>query len=122
MAGLISDQLINQLRNVAYKQLVTDITIKRPSLSADAYGSSETLATVATTTCWVKPQFKGDITTQPGGLAGHDSAAEIRLRWGTDIQVGDFVEVAGSRFRVQDINAEATISLYLKAWVKRIEN
>lgn len=122
MAGLISDQLINNLRTVAYKQLVTPVTIKRVVRTEGSMGTVETLQTVAVTKCWFKPVFKGDLTVQPGGAIQNDSGAEFRFSVSTDVRVGDQLSVNGEGgFIVQDVNDGATIQLYLKAWTQRME-
>lgn len=122
MAGLISDQLINNLRVVAYKQLVTPVTVHRTTREEGPYGTQETDVVAFTTMTWFKPDFKGDLSVQPGGQVGQGSAAEFRFRWGTDIRIGDRLEVEGqSNHIVQDVNDGATISLYLKARTNRLE-
>lgn len=122
MAGLISDQLITSLRATAYKQLVTPVKVHRMVKVEGVYGTSEQDTVVLETMCWYKPAFKGDLVMQPGGLVANPSNAEFRFRWDTDIRVGDKLEVAGIDHNVvQDTNAGATISLYLKAWTNVTE-
>jgi len=122
MPGLISDQLIDNLRVVAYKQLVTPVKIHRSVKSEGAYGTMETDQVVLETECWYKPAFKGELVLQPGRMIANPSNAEFRFRWGTDIRVGDRLEVAGiTNNIVQDTNIGATISLYLKAWTNVTE-
>ena len=122
MAGLISDQLINNLRTTAYKQLVTPVRVHRRTKIEGIYGTSETDAIVLETMCWYKPIFKGDLVEQPSRLVANPSNAEFRFKWGTDIQVGDRLEVEGMGNNVvQDTNEGATISLYLKAWTNVTE-
>lgn len=122
MPGLISDELINNLRNVAYKQLVTEVKIHRLVYSEGPYGSAETDQVVATVMTWFKPDYKGSLRVQSGGQIGHASDAEFRFAVGTDVQVGDRLEVNGETdFIVQDVNTGATIQLYLKATAKRLE-
>jgi hypothetical protein len=122
MAGLISDQLLRNLRRVANKQLVTPVKIHRTVTTEGPYGTVETDAVIADTTCWYKPAFKGDLTIQPGGRIAVDSGAEFRFDIGEDVRVGDRLEVNGvTGFIVQDTTADATIQLYLKAWTEVIE-
>ena len=122
MPGLISDQLINNLRTVAYKQLVTPVKVHRTIRQEGPFGTVEVDAVVLETTTWFKPVFKGNLTIQPGGLVANDSGAEFRFRFGTDIQVGDRLEVNGETdYIVQDVNAGATIQLYLKAWTEHLD-
>ena len=122
MSGLISDELINNLRTVAYKQLVTPVDIYRSVRSEGAYGTDETWTLVASTYTWFKPNFAGNIVVQPGGQLGHGSDAEFRFAVGTDIQIGDRLTVNGeSGFIIQDIDDGATIQLYLKCSTQRVE-
>jgi len=122
MAGLISDQLIASLRTTAYKQLVTPVKVHRMVKAEGIYGTSQQDTVVFETFCWYKPVFKGDLVLQPGSRVANPSNAEFRFRWETDIQIGDKLEVAGIPHNVvQDTNAGATISLYLKAWTNVTE-
>ena len=122
MAGLVSDQLIDNLRKVAYKQLVTPVKVHRLTKTEGPYGTNEVDAVAIETTCWFIPKFKGDITMQAGRLAANDSGAEFRFRWNEDIRNGDRLEVNGeTNYVVQDVNKGATIQLYLKAWTERLE-
>lgn len=123
MAGLISDQLIDNLRSVAYKQLVTPVTIKRKTRTEGPYGSAETLNTVSTVKCWYKPVFKGSLQALPGGWISNDSGAEFRFSVGVDVRVGDYLTLddGATYYTVQDVNDGATIQLYLKAWAERQE-
>lgn len=119
MAGLISDQLISNLRSVAYRQLVTPITIKRATKVESVYGTDETWATINTTTCWYVPSYKAK-TEKMTGFVGQEENAEVRLAWGTDIKPGDRVLIEGDEYLVQDTNTGATIALYLKVYVERV--
>lgn len=122
MAGIISDQLIDNLRVTAYKQLVTPAKVWRKVDSEGPYGTTQTDTLVATVMCWYIPEFKGNLNIQPGGQVGHGSGAEFRFRHDQDIRIGDRLEVNDEPgFVVQDLNAGATIQLYLKAWTKRLE-
>lgn len=122
MAGLISDQLLRNLRRVANKQLVTPVKIHRVVAVEGPYGTVETDVVIAETTCWYKPAFKGDLTVQAGGRIAVDSGAEFRFDIDEDVRVGDKLEVNGvTGFLVQDTTADATIQLYLKAWTEVIE-
>jgi hypothetical protein len=122
MPGLVSDQLIDNLRKVAYKQLVTPVTVHRPTKEEGEFGTKETDFVAFETMGWFIPAFKGSISRHAGNLAASNSGAEFRFRWDEDIQVGDHLEVNGQvGFIVQDVNSGATIQLYLKAWCERIE-
>lgn len=122
MAGIISDQLINNLRVTAYKQLVTPVNVHRTTRGEGPYGTQEIDAVVASTMCWFIPEFKGELQVQPGGQIGHGSGAEFRFRHDEDIRIGDRLEVNGEiGYVVQDVNSGATIQLYLKAWTNRLE-
>jgi hypothetical protein len=122
MAGLISDQLLRNLRVVANKQLVTPVKVHREVKSDGPFGTTTTDTVVAETVCWFKPAFKGSLNIQPGGRIALDSGAEFRFDIGEDIRVGDRLEVNGvTGFVVQDTSADATIQLYLKAWTEVIE-
>ena len=122
MPGLVSDQLISNLRSVVYKQLVTPVRIHRQVRTEGPYGTEETDQVVATVMTWYKPEYKGTLKVQPGGQIAHGSGAEFRFEVGTDVRIGDRLEVNGETgFIVQDVNAGATIQLYLKAWCERLE-
>ena len=122
MAGLISDQLINNLRTVAYKQLITPVQVWRDVKSEGPYGTKTVSTLVGTPFCWFKPNYKGNLVIQPGGNIANDSGAEFRFSHGTDVQVGDRLTVEGQdNYVVQDVNVGATIQLYLKAWAERTE-
>ena len=122
MPGLISDQLINNLRTTAYKQLVTPVKVHRDVRTEGPYGTAIADTVVLETFTWFKPEFKGDLTAQAGGQIGHGSGAEFRFRFDEDVQIGDRLEVNGETgYVVQDVNTGATITLYLKAWCNRLE-
>jgi hypothetical protein len=122
VAGLISDQLISNLRVVAYKQLITPVTVHRMVRGEGPYGTSETDTVVATTLCWYVPEYKGNLEVQTGGQIAHGSGAEVRFRFDEDIRVGDRLTIGGiADHVVQDVNVGATITLYLKAWTNRVE-
>lgn len=119
MAGLINDQLISNLRNVAYRQLVTPITIRRATKVESAFGTDEVWTDIETTTCWFVPSYKAR-TERQVGFIGQEENAQVRLAWGTDIAPGDRCVIDGYEYLVQDTNAGATISLYLKVYVERV--
>lgn len=119
MPGLISDQLISNLRNVAYRQLVTPITIRRAAKVENDFGTGETWADIQTTNCWFVPSYKAK-TGRMTGFIGQEENAEVRLAWGTDIATGDRCVIEGCEYLVQDTNSGATISLYLKVYVERV--
>lgn len=115
MPGLINDQLINQLRRVAYKQLITPCTIRRVTRTEGPFEMVETWADVFSTTCWYKPSYTAKVDEQIGFI-GRVENAEIRFRWGEDVRLGDRIVVGGNQYHVQDTNDGATIALYLKAY------
>ena len=121
MPGLISDALLNNLRNVAYRQLVTDVTIERVTFSAGAADTSRSWSEVESTTGWLVEERHA----YPGEDVGHRDTAtqsyELRLRQGTDILPGDRCLIGGSYYTVGDVNSEVTISLFLKATLRRVE-
>jgi hypothetical protein len=122
MPGLISDQLLRNLRVVANKQLVTPVIVRRRQKVENEYGTVEQDVVVGTFMAWYKPAFKGDLRIQPGGKIANDSGAEFRFDIDSDIRVGDRLEVDGEPgFIVQDTTQGATIQLYLKAWTQVIE-
>jgi hypothetical protein len=121
MAGLISDQLIAQLRGVAYRQLITPVTIQRSTKTEGAYGTEETWATVVETTGWLVAKNDGKIDVATGGLVGSLGIFELRLRWDTDVRISDKVVIDGGEYIVHDENSEVTISLYLKCGLRRLQ-
>lgn len=121
MPGLVSDTLLNNLRNVAYKQLVTPVTVRRRTKGEGPTGTSVTEADVLTSTCWVVVRQVSSMTMEPGGLLAAVARAEIRFRYGTDVRIGDILVIGGQRWTVQDTNEEATITLLLKTWCERVD-
>lgn len=122
MAGLISDQLLRNLRVVANKQLVTPVKVHRMVATEGPFGTVEVDTVVAETMCWYKPAFKGDLRVQPGGRIANDSLSEFRFDINEDIRVGDKLEVNGvTGYLVQDTSADATIQLYLKVSTQVLE-
>lgn len=118
MSGLINDQLLNNLRNVAYRQLVTGVTIQRYTDSAGAADTTLAWVDVQATTGWLvgKPS---DVEEGTGRRAIVPNVYELRLRQGTNIIPGDRCVIGGAVYIVQDTNAEVTISLFLKARLRR---
>lgn len=120
MAGLISDQLLDNLRQVAYRQLITPVTIQRFTAVTTDADTKKTWVTISTTTGWLvgknNPRFDNE-----GRRLVVDSGYELRLRQGTDIHPGDRCVIGGENYTVIDENSEVTISLYRKASLRRIE-
>lgn len=121
MPGLISDQLLDNLRTVAYRQLTTDVEIKRATLTTTDADSKKTWATVTTTTGWLVEKKDGALTVGPDRRAVTEQRYELRLRDGTDILPGDQAVIGGATYYVIDVNSEVTISLLLKAALRRVE-
>ena len=120
MAGLISDQLLNNLRAVAYRQLVTPLTIQRSTLTTTDATSKKVWTTVGGTTGWLVGRNNPTLESGPGSRVIIDSAYELRLRQGEDIQAGDRVLIEDGTYTVIDENSEVTISLFLKATLRRV--
>jgi hypothetical protein len=118
--ALISDQLLNNVRSVAYKQLVTPATIKRKTRVETANGVENTVAPVATLNCWVVVRAAGAMQIQPAGHLTETDQAEIRFRITDDVRVNDVIVVAGKQWTVQSTNDEATITVFLRAFCKRV--
>jgi hypothetical protein len=121
MPGLISDQLLSQLRNVAYRQLVTPLEIKRPIRTETTNGTEEVLTTIVSTAGWLKDMNKASLSEESGSIIASTGIYELRLRQGIDIAVGDTVVIDEADFTVQDVNDRVTISLYLKAVLRRVQ-
>lgn len=119
MSGLINDQLLNNLRNVAYRQLVTTVVIERGTDSQTTADTKFTWAAVASTTGWLVGINSPDVETGVGNRAIISNAYELRLRQGTNVQPGDRCLIGGAYYIVQDVNSEVTISLFLKARLRR---
>lgn len=120
MAGLISDQLLNNLRAVAYRQLVTPITVQRNTLVLTDADTKKSWVTVVTTTAWLVGKNNASLDLEGSRLVV-DSGYELRLRQGTNVLPGDRVIIDGQNYAVIDINSEVTISLFLKASLRRVE-
>ena len=120
MAGLISDVLLDNLRVVAYRQLITPVIIQRNTYTTTDADSKKTWATIATTTGWLVGKNNVALDQMAGSRLVVDSGYELRLRQGTDIQPGDRVLINNEPYAVIDENSEVTISLFLKATLRRV--
>lgn len=120
MAGLISDQLLDNLRVVAYRQLITPITIQRNTYTTTDADTKKSWTTIAETTGWLVGKNNKSLDSNPGSQLVVDSGYELRLRQGTDLRPGDRCIIGGEAFAVIDENAEVTLSLFLKASLRRV--
>jgi hypothetical protein len=120
MPGLVSDQLLNNLRNVAYRQLVTPVTIERFATVAGPADTTKSWTTVVDTTGWLVGKNTPAIQIGVEERSTIDALYELRLRQGTDCTNGDRVLIGGAYYAVIDVNAEVTISLFLKASLRRV--
>jgi len=120
MSGLISDQLLNNLRVVAYRQLITPVTIQRSTYGTTDADTKKTWATVAETTGWLVGKNNAALDTSTGNRLVVDSGYELRLRQGTDLRPGDRCVIDGENYAVIDENSEVTLSLFLKASLRRV--
>lgn len=120
MAGLISDQLLDNLRVVAYRQLITPVTIQRNTYTTTDADTKKVWTTVTETTCWLVGKNNKSLDTNPGSQIVVDSGYELRLRQGTDLQPGDRCIIGGETYSVIDENSEVTLSLFLKATIRRV--
>lgn len=121
MAGLVSDTLLNNLRSVAYRQLITPVTVRRRTKSEGPNGTVVTESDVFSTTCWVVVKARHGMTVEPGGMLAAVTGAEIRFRFGTDVRIADILVIGDQRWTIQDTNEESTITLLLKAWCERVD-
>jgi len=120
MSGLISDQLLNNLRVVAYRQLVTPLTVQRNTPAQTDADTKKTWSTVVATDGWLVGKNVTALSGQPGSAVGIDAPYELRLRQGVDIRPGDRVVIDGENYAVIDVNSEVTLSLFLKASLRRV--
>ena len=120
MSGLISDQLLDNLRAVAYRQLVTPVVIQRNTYTTTDADTKKTWTTIGSTTGWLVGKNNTRLDMSPGSRITVDSGYELRLRQHTDIQPGDRCLIEGGTFTVIDENSEVTISLYLKCSLRRV--
>src|SRR5258706_4438788 len=85
MAGLISDQLLNNLRAVAYRQLVTPVVIQRNTYTTTDADSKKVWTTIGTTTGWLVGKNNVSLDLITGQQLVVDSGYELRLPHGTDL-------------------------------------
>lgn len=120
MPGLISDQLLNNLRAVAYRQLITPLTIQRSTLTTTDATSKKVWTTIGSTDGWLVGKNNKSLDSGPGNRVVVDNGYELRLRQGVDIAPGDRCLIGDGIYTVVDENSEVTISLYLKVTLRRI--
>lgn len=120
MAGLISDQLLDNLRAVAYRQCVTPITIQRNTPTTTDADTKKVWTTTSTTTAWLVGKNIPAPELGTGRNVVIESNYELRLRQGVDIRAGDRVLIDDGIYAVIDENSEVTISLYLKCSLRRV--
>ena len=127
--GLISDQQMAAIREMAEIGMVTSVDIFRRDAvvpaSSDDYGDNvefnETTGSRRTT-------IQGWLQTVPMTQAMVDAGAvitdqlwELRLPYGTEVAVGDEVHSGGRVYHVLSVDSGKTLSPYIKCNLRRRE-
>jgi len=117
---LVSAAQITALRNVAYKQLDTPVTISRATQTEGDYGSVEVWSEVASAMGWLREMS----TTKAGDqitFVGTTGTFRLHLQHDVDIRPGDRVSAMGDDFTVSDVNNDNTIRIFSTAIMRRVE-
>lgn len=111
------------LRRIANKGLFREYSIYRKARVENDFGTADVWPDdpVATGLGWLRNMNKPKTGEQTGHLEGAEAVYRFHCEVGTDLRVGDRVDMEGGRYEVSDVNTDNSVQIYRSAVLRAIQ-